>query len=200
MLRATMPVPPVTTPRQVLLFSGHRIDAPGRPQPRFPAHKEAAAARRIAAELDRLGAGAQDLALTQGAAGGDLLFAEACVARGVPLTLLLPLPEREFIERSLLSCEGGEDWRARYRALKAQLREAPHVADDELGALPPGEDAFERANRWLLSTALAFGPARLRFIALWDGAGGDGPGGTRDMVEAVRRAHGEVCWIDTRTL
>ncbi|MFT3663914.1 hypothetical protein [Piscinibacter sp.] len=197
---ATPPPQPVTAPRQVLLFSGHLVDAPGRPQARFPLAKEDAAARRIGAELDRLDAGAQDLALTQGAAGGDLLFAEACVARGVPLTLLLPLPEREFLERSMRPCEGGEAWCARYRALKAHLREAPRVADDELGPLPPGEDAFERANRWLLSSALAFGAARLRFITLWDGAGGDGPGGTRDMVEAVRRARGEVCWIDSRTL
>ena len=200
MLCATMPTPSAAAPRQVLLFSGHLIDAPDRPLPRFPAAKEAAAAQRIAIELERLAAGAADLARTQGAAGGDLLFAEACLARGVPVRLLLPLPEREFIERSMLPCEDGPRWRARYLALKAQLHEAPQVADAVLGPLRPGEDAFERANRWLLDTALAFGAARLRFITLWDGGGGDGPGGTRHMVEAVRRAHGEVRWIDTHTL
>lgn len=200
MLCATMPTPSAAAPRQVLLFSGHLIDAPDRPLPRFPAAKEAAAAQRIAIELERLAAGAADLALTQGAAGGDLLFAEACLARGVPVRLLLPLPEREFIERSMLPCEDGPRWRARYLALKAQLHEAPQVADAVLGPLRPGEDAFERANRWLLDTALALGPERLQFIALWDGAGGDGPGGTRHMVESVRRARGHVHWIDTRTL
>ncbi len=200
MLCATMPSTPAAAPRQVLLFSGHLIDAPDRPLPRFPAAKEAAAARRIAEELDRLGAGAPDLAFTQGAAGGDLLFAEACLARGVPLRLLLPLAEPQFIALSMLGCEGGAGWRARYLALKARLPEPPQVADEALGPLRPGEHAFERGNRWLLDTALAFGAARLRFITLWDGAGGDGPGGTRHMVEAVRRAHGEVRWIDTRTL
>ena len=98
----------------------------------------------------------------------------------------------------MLPCEDGQRWRARYLALKAQLHEAPQVADAVLGPLRPGEDAFERANRWLLDTALAFGATRLRFITLWDGGGGDGPGGTRHMVEAVRRAHGEVRWIDTQ--
>lgn len=200
MLCAIMPTPSAAAPRQVLLFSGHLIDAPDRPLPRFPAAKEAAAAQRIAIELERLAAGAADLALTQGAAGGDLLFAEACLARGVPVRLLLPLPEHEFIERSMLPCEDGQRWRARYLALKAQLHEAPQVADAVLGPLRPGEDAFERANRWLLDTALAFGATRLRFITLWDGGGGDGPGGTRHMVEAVRRAHGEVRWIDVNTL
>lgn len=200
MLRTTMPSSPAAAPRQVLLFSGHLIDAPDRPLPRFPAAKERAAARRIDAELEHLDAGAADLALTQGAAGGDLLFAEACLARGVPVRLLLPLPEHEFIERSMLPCKDGQAWRARYRALTAQLREAPRIADEVLGPLRPGEDAFERANRWLLDSALAYGAARLRFITLWDGGGGDGPGGTRHMVEAVRRAHGEVRWIDTRSL
>jgi hypothetical protein len=35
-------------PRRVFLFSGHMIDAPTRPTPRFPAAKEAAAAQKIA--------------------------------------------------------------------------------------------------------------------------------------------------------
>lgn len=69
-------------PRQVLLFSGHMIDAPDRKTPRFPADKESIAATKIGEALDKLGAGPGDLALTQGACGGDLLFTEACLARG----------------------------------------------------------------------------------------------------------------------
>ena len=191
---------PARAPRQVLLFSGHMVDAPHRPQPRFPAAKTAGAAQRIAGLLARLRAGPDDLGLTQGAAGGDLLFAEACVARGVPLELLLPLPEREFIERSILPSEQGEGWRDRFLALRGHLAEPPHVADTELGPLRSGEDPWERGNRWLLDTALAHGAKRLRLITLWDGGGGDGPGGTRHMIDAVRRAHGRVLWIDTHRL
>ena len=70
-------------PRQVFLFSGHMIDAPGRQPPRFPAEKESVAAQKIAEVLDKLGACPEDLALTQGACGGDLLFTEACQQRRV---------------------------------------------------------------------------------------------------------------------
>jgi hypothetical protein len=197
MTRAAAPTPP---PRQVLLFSGHLVDAPDRTPPRFPADKVGAAARRIGAELDRLDAGPADLAITQGAAGGDLLFAEACLARGVPLQLLLPLPEAEFVAQSMLLCVDGAAWRERYAAVTARLTLPPLLADEVLGPLPAGADPFERANRWLLDSALAHGADRLRFITLWDGAGGDGPGGTRHMVDEVRRRHGELHWIDTRSL
>jgi hypothetical protein len=187
-------------PRQVLLFSGHRVDEPGRAVPRFPPDKERAVARRIAEELDRLGAGPSDLALTQGAAGGDLLFAEACLDRGVPLQLLLPLPLDAFIAQSILPSTGGAAWRDRFIALKARLHEPPRVADDELGTPPAGADPWERGGHWLLATALAHGADKLRFITLWDGTGGDGPGGTQHMVDEVRRHHGQLRWIDTRSL
>jgi hypothetical protein len=196
----TRPATLLQPPRQVLLFSGHLVDAPDRASARFPAEKVGAAARRIAAELERLEAGPADLALTQGAAGGDLLFAEACLARGVPLQLLLPLPEDEFIARSILPCVDGAAWRDRYLAVKARLTLRPLLADAVLGPLPAGADPFERANRWLLDSALLHGAHRLRFITLWDGAGGDGPGGTQHMVDEVRRHHGESVWIDTRSL
>lgn len=189
-----------TGPRQVILFTGHMVDAPTRTLPRFPAALVPAAARRIAAALDAIDANGEDLAFTQGAAGGDLLFAEACLARAVPLRLLLPLAEPEFVAQSLLPVQDGAAWHARFRAVVARLDAPPREAPRVLGALADGDDAFVRANHWLLESALAFGAERLRCICLWDGGGGDGPGGTRHLVDAVRRVGGEVQWIDTREL
>ena len=63
-------------PKNVLLFSGHMIDAPDRQTPRFPADKEPVAAGAIADTLAKLGAGPGDLAICGGACGGDLIFAE----------------------------------------------------------------------------------------------------------------------------
>jgi hypothetical protein len=86
-------------PRKVLLFSGHMIDAPGRREARFPADKEPIAAVAIAKTLVRIDAGPGDLAICSGACGGDLLFAEASLARGSSLELYIPFEEPTFRSR-----------------------------------------------------------------------------------------------------
>lgn len=191
---------PPFRPRQVLLFSGHMIDEASRPVPRFPADKADVAAQRLATALDGAGVGPEDLALSQGAAGGDLLFFEACQARGVRCQLMLPLPEPEFLSRSVLQVKDGEGWRDRYYTMKAKLGMPARVMPIELGPLPPDANAYERCNEWMLNTALAWGVDKVRFFTLWNGAGGDGPGGTAHMYEEVKRRTGRVHWIDVRTL
>ncbi len=192
-------------PDKVFLFSGHMIDGPDRADPRFPADKEPIAAACLGDLLDGLGAGPNDLAFAQGAAGGDILFGEACLARGVPFQMLLPLEEPDFIEASVLPSANGEAWRQRYLALRDQLTLAPRIMPDELGPLPRDRDghemdAFERCNLWLLYSALTQGLSRVRFICLWNGEGGDGAGGTAHMVREVKRRTGQVSWLDTRQL
>jgi hypothetical protein len=199
-MSASAATPTVAAPRQVILFTGHMVDAPGRAVARFPAALVGAAAARIQGALAEIDAGPADLALTQGAAGGDLLFAEACLARAVPLRLFLPLQESEFVAQSLLPVEDGAAWHARFRDVVARLDQPPNEAPVVLGALAAGEDAFVRANLWLLASALAFGTERLRCICLWDGGGGDGPGGTRHLVDAVYAAGGTVLRIDPASL
>ncbi len=187
-------------PRQVLLFSGHRVDAPGRETPRFPADKEAAATQAIEGALERLGAGSDDLSICQAASGGDLLFLEACQKRGVRCRVLLPVDEPEFIEESIVPSVGGDKWRDRFCAMKAKLQEPIHIMPDYLGPPPAKADPFERCNLWLLYSALGYGIDKLRFIALWDGGGGDGPGGTTHMYNEVKQRTGRVTWLDMRTL
>ena len=192
-------------PRQVVLFSGHMVDAAHREPPRFPAEQEAVAAARIGEALDQLGVGPGDLALAQAASGGDLLFLEACRARGLRLRPMLPFEEPEFIERSVVPASNGEQWRERYFALIARLDEPPRIMPSELGELPRDArgieaNAYERCNLWLLYTALAWGIEKVRFVCLWNGGGGDGPGGTAHMYDEVRRRTGRVIWLDTRKL
>lgn len=210
---AAHPNPPCPL-RRVILFAGHMVDAPGRATPRFPPALVPAAAQRITAALAALDAGPGDLGLTQGAAGGDLLFAEAAVARSVPLHFLQPFAETEFIERSVRPVCDGEDWVARYRAVAARLASPPQTMPaPALGAAPmcathdahtldyPASDnPFERCNRWLLDTALACGGEHVWLLCLWDGQGGDGAGGTAHMVAEVQRQHGHVIHIDCRRL
>jgi len=47
---------------------------------------------------------------------------------------------------------------------------------------------------------LAWGPEKVRFLCLWDGKGGDGPGGTKHLFEAVKERSGKVSVLDTKAL
>jgi hypothetical protein len=183
-------------PGKVALFSGHMIDSSGREMPRFPPDKEPIAERAIGEELTDLKVGRADLAICGGACGGDLLFAEVALARGARLELYIPFDEPTFLENSVDFADS--DWRARYFAVKAAA--VLHVAPNNLGPLREGEDPYERNNRWMLESALRFGADKVDFVCLWDGGGGDGPGGTRHMMDAVRSRGGRAHWLDTTKL
>jgi hypothetical protein len=183
-------------PRKVVLFSGHMIDAPGRETPRFPPDKEPMATQAIAGALADLHVGPDDLCICGGACGGDLLFAEAALARYALLEIYIPFDEATFLEKSVDFAN--KDWRARF--LDAKARGALHVAPHELGPLPEGEDPYERDNRWMLDQGSRFGADKLDFVCLWNGEGGDGPGGAQHMMEEVRNKGGRTVWLDTRKL
>lgn len=185
-------------PNKVFLFSGHMIDAPGRAEPRFPPVMEGAAARAIAQKLDELGATGDNLALCSGACGGDLLFAEACLERGVRLDLRLPFEVRRFIDESVAFA--GPSWRERFMRVCRHPNTTLRVMTEALGPTPSDANAFERNNLWLLSSALSLGSREVHLICLWDGRNGDGPGGTRHMHDAVKESSGAAHVIDTNLL
>lgn len=186
-------------PRLVFLFSGHMIDAPGRAEPRFPADKEKVAAKAIAATLDRLGAGPEDLALCGGACGGDVLFAEAALERkrGLRLEVRIPFDEPTFLRESVTFA--GEGWRSRFFQVKAHPKTLLFIMPEKLGPSPKGVNPYARNNLWQLCTALAWGPDKVRCICLWNGKE-DGPGGTKHMHDAVRAHSDQVYVLDTNTL
>lgn len=183
-------------PQNVTLFSGHMIDAPDRRTPRFPPEMEPIAASAIAATLAEIGAVAGDLAICGGACGGDLLFAEACLAKGMRLEIYLPQDEATFLANSV-DFAGG-NWRNRYLAVKAKA--TLHIAPDELGPLGEGQNAYERNNQWMLKSAARFGGERMAFISLWNGEGGDGPGGAKHLMDEARYKTSRIYWLDTRKL
>lgn len=185
-------------PRKIFLFSGHMIDAPGRAEPRFPADREAIADKAIDDKLAELDMGADDLAICGGACGGDTLFAEAALRRGCRVRVFEQYPEADFLQASVAFA--GEPWVDRYYAIKENPLTQIRIQPDELGPLPKGINPYERNNLWQLYTALAFGPDKVRFLALWNGQGGSGPGGTQHMVETVRRHAGRVSILDTPQL
>jgi hypothetical protein len=183
-------------PQNVVLFSGHMIDAPDRRTPRFPPDKEPVAASAIAVTLAAIGAVAGDLAICGGACGGDLLFAEACLAIDMRLEIYIPLDEPKFLASSVDFADG--DWHDRFLAAKAKA--TLHIAPDELGPLGEQENPYERNNQWMLQAAARFGGERMAFICLWNGQGGDGLGGAQHLFEEARRKTSRICWLDTRKL
>lgn len=183
-------------PRKVVLFSGHMIDARDREKPRFPPDKESVAAHAISGVLAALEVGPRDVAICGGACGGDLLFAEAALARGAALEIYIPLDEPTFLQASVEFAN--RDWHARYSA--ARERATLHIAPRELGPLADGDDAYARNNRWMLEMALRFGADKADLIGLWNGEGGDGPGGTGHMFDVVQSQGGRTHWLDTNQL
>jgi hypothetical protein len=189
---------PPFEPRYVFLFSGHMIDAPGRVPPRFPEKKEKAGADAISSTLAKLDAGPEDIGLCGGACGGDLLFAEACLKRSVHLQIRIPFDEPTFLKNSVTFAGG--NWDDRYRAVKSNKLTNVFVMPEKLGPTPENANPYERNNLWQLYTALSMGPEKVRFICLWDGKGGDGPGGTKHMHDSVKKRSGLVYVLDTNVL
>jgi hypothetical protein len=190
--------------RRIVVFSGHRIDAPGRPQRRFPPDSEEKAAELIGAAV----AAEKELAgdrpiegIAGGASGGDILFHEACAEHGIPTGLLLALPRDQFAVESVQ--DAGPDWMERYRNLCETLDVkvlAPSAELPDWLAPQDGYTIWERNNRWLLHSALSRTDADITLIVLWDGQGGDGPGGTHDMVQLAQARGVRIVRLDATAL
>ncbi len=192
--------PTEPAPGKVFLFTGHMIDKPDRNSPRFPPGEqtEKAAAEAISAKLDELGAGREDLAFCSAACGGDLLFAQECLRKGLSVRIRIPFEEPQFLEESVNFA--GDHWQRLYFEVTRHPQAVVLVMPEKLGDTPRRVDPFARNNLWMMYTALAWGPAKVRFICLWDRQAGDGPGGTKHMYDMVRRYFGQVHVLDTHTL
>jgi hypothetical protein len=166
-----------------LLFTGHMIDEPGRVEPRFPADLELLVQARIAKAIMPFASGASStMGFASGARGGDLLFHEECRRRAIGTIIVIPFEPYAFIKSSVqFRRHGDSQWVDRFWRL---WDSTPSTRRHILG-LPLGDDqAFAICNTRLFELARQHGPIHL--IALWDGKGGDGPGGTADLVAKAR--------------
>lgn len=183
-------------PKNLVVFTGHMIDNPkvrgeGKPKPeRFPASKIDAAADEIRKALEEIHAGRGDIGLCGGASGGDLLFAEACLERGMSVELRLARPEAKFLAESVTFADPNKRWEKSFSAVKKHPLTRVFVMPEELGPAPEGISVHDRCNRWILHSALSRPVGETSFIALWNGEPGDGPGGTQHMVETFDRYTG----------
>jgi EAL domain-containing protein (putative c-di-GMP-specific phosphodiesterase class I) len=192
-------------PRTRVVFSGHMIDRPDRPKPRFPAEHEPEVERALGDVAKALVRAHGDaIVYLSSAAGADILFAEACASEGIPYSVHLPFVEADFIESSVRPC--GDAWVRRFDAVKRRaLVDRDQVSDpagaiimpEHLGELCRGSP-YATLNRWMLASARAYDAKHVVLVVLWDGQSqGDGPGGTAEMVDAVRKAGGRVIHVET---
>lgn len=197
MVKSPKPKPSVSPPyRLAVLFTGHMIDLPGRPAPRFPANLESVAADVIRLRISALSeaSGGSLVGIAQGARGGDIVFLENCHDLGLDTRMLLPEPPEVFAEHSVAGVPGS-DWVDRFEALWRSH------AESERGVLAPAEGAniYEATNSAQLDLAKSLS-AMVRLLAFWDGKGGDGPGGTESFVRLVAQAGGAFDHIDAAEL
>jgi hypothetical protein len=168
-----------------VLFSGHMVDAPDRPSPRFPPER-VPEVRRAIAEAIWLFDDADAEGISGLACGGDLLFAEEWLKTGRPLHAYLPREEEDFLDESVRFA--GEEWVDSFRHVTADPNLVLIGPDDEMLDL----DDPHTANNLRMLDAAVLRPDTLFALFLWDGKGGDGPGGTEHLASAVVEEGGSV--------
>jgi tetratricopeptide (TPR) repeat protein len=186
---------------KVIIGSGHMIDTPDRTSERFPPRKEGVVKDEIAKRLEKWNIGRGDLAITGGARGADILIAELCADRGAEVWLMLPLPEGDFLEKSVRLAES--DWEERYFALGQRERVRTFWQPERLKAPPKGASVFARNNLWMINTArVEIRESRnLYALLVWDEKPtGDGPGGTADCALRVKKLGGQTKVINPTKL
>jgi len=146
----------------------------------------------VAAEATR--PGPPLVGIAGAASGGDILFHEVCDELGIPTEVRLAQPPAEYVESSV--ADAGPDWIARFAVITAS-RPVRLVAPDHGD---PSRSLWERGNLELMEAAEEQAGGDVILIALWNGASGDGPGGTADMVRRVREAGGRAVVLDAREL
>jgi hypothetical protein len=194
---------PEQVPPKVILFTGHRIDAEDRKEPRFPADKEQQAREMIREAVEKeMGATDSELLGVSGAAcGGDILFHEVCRELGIETRIYLVLPKPDYIKASVAG--GGPGWVERFRALCEDQEPEILSQSPELPRwLRAKRDysIWQRSNLWMLHASLYISQDNLTMMALWNGRAGDGPGGTEDMVDRARNRGAKFICIDARKL
>jgi len=190
-----------------LLFTGHMIDKTDRSSPRFPAAKENDVKNKIREKVtevqNKLKPGFTITGIAGGACGGDILFQEVCREMGIKTQLFLAMPQKDFLVASVAFAGAG--WIERFEALMADttIKKFELYNKSELPRWlqkKTGYNIWKRNNVWEFNSAMVNGGANMSLIALWDGKGGDGEGGTEDMVNVAKANGAKTYIIDMNTV
>lgn len=173
---------------RAVVVSGHMVDTPDRPRPRFPADQVPRVSAAIASALDGWKVGSGTTLITGAARGADIIAAEHALERSAGVRVVLALPQEEFERRSVALPD--TDWVERFRRVLGR-------AEVEVLDGPYDDSAFGRANARMIEVAREL-DERPHAVVVWNGEEGDGPGGTRDFVRRLGYTGPDehVCVID----
>jgi class 3 adenylate cyclase len=170
----------------VVHFCGHRI-ADEHERGRFPRAAETVVAARIAEVVHGHPTG---YAYGSLASGADILWAEALLAHGSELHIVLPFALDEFLELSVKP--SGVDWAERFSRCIDAATVVRYATDDAY----LGDDVlFRYCSELAMGLALLrarYLDAEVRQLAIWDGGPARGAAGTSIDIATWRRTGREV--------
>lgn len=178
------------------LFAGYMVDFPEKEKKTFPAEKESEIRSEIRRKLERYKPGPNDRAFLAGlSAGSEIIFAEVCVEMGLPVKAYLSLSEAAYVREFVSPC--GEAWVDRFYKISNHPLVDEIYQVESVGPPRPGDDPYERNNRWALYSALGrAGMGNVRLIVVWNETGGDPKDRdahlVRHMIELMRSMGGAV--------
>lgn len=164
----------------VVHYCGHRIRAEA--DGRFPPEAEPLVRDRVADEIAPIRPG---FAYGSLASGADIVCAEALLAAGAELHVVLPFARDEFVRTSV--ADAGEGWAARFDRCLAAATTVTYATEDAY----LGDDVL---YRYASELAMGLALLRARFLdapacqlAVWDGRPAGGEAGTAVDVATWRR-------------
>jgi adenylate cyclase len=152
---------------------------------------EAALGAEVARRLSEMDAGFAFGAL---AAGADILIAEAVLARGGELHVVLPFARDDFVAQSVRPA--GEPWVARFERCMAAAASRTYATEMAYVGDP---DQFAYGSRVAMGLAILRGQhlgVAPQQLAIWDGAASAGSAGTGADVAAWRARGQETLIVD----
>jgi hypothetical protein len=201
-----------TLNQSVLLFTGHLIDNARRAEPRFPMHLAGEARDLLHIYIDQeLRLQPPDVAVCSLGAGGDMIFADEILKRGIPLIIYLPFDEQRFLSGSVIYPKSHPDddpseWEREFRRILASAADVRFTDGAETG-VPDNSDEnpYARCNRAMIDYALEVSRGKEGSVSaialLKPGKSGDNvqPGGTAHYVDElmVRNIPVQIIWPGT---
>jgi hypothetical protein len=186
---------PLVPAADVLAFTGHMIDAPGRAAPRFPAALVPAVEAAVRKRLARMH---RPVFYGSAACGADLIVIEAALAQGAEVNVVLPFDQDDFVRTSVEV--GGAGWLPRFDAALSRATRVVRATEERY----LGDDVlFEHAAllveglAQLRASQLQTSP---RLLCVIDPSAAGQVGGTRSAFERWTRCVGTPEVLDLAAL